>query len=104
MRTLHDHLHRKLILVIDRYSVHRSAIRMLREAKTKWFRVEWLPPYAPDLDPVEAVWNHTKCVDLANFVPDTLDELYDAVIDSLEEQAADPLLKRAYFDFAGLRI
>ena len=77
---------------------------MLRETNAKWFRVEWLPPYAPDLDPVEEVWNHTKCVDLANFVPDDLDELHEAVIDSLEQQAASPLLKKACFDFAGLRI
>ena len=104
LRVLHHHLQRKIILVIDRYSVHRSAIRLLRETNAKWFRVEWLPAYAPDLDPVEAVWNHTKCVDLANFVPDDLDELYEAVIDSLEQQAASPLLKKACFDFAGLRI
>ena len=95
---------RKLILVVDRYSVHRSAIRTLREARTTWLRVEWLPPYAPDLDPVEAVWNHTKCVDLANFVPYDLDELHDAVIDSLEEQAANAALKRSYFDFVELNI
>jgi hypothetical protein len=104
LRTLHHNLNRKLILVVDHFSVHRSAIRTLREAKTKWLRVEWLPPYAPDLDPVEAVWNHTKCVDLANFVPYDLDELQDAVIDSLEKQTANPALKRSYFDFAGLKI
>ena len=104
LRTLHHHLQRKLVLVVDRYSVHRSAIRTLREARTRWLRVEWLPPYAPDLDPVEAVWNHTKCVDLANFVPYDLDELHDPVIDSLEEQAANPTLKRSYFEFAELDI
>lgn len=104
LRLLHDHLQRNITLVIDRYSVHRSAIRILREANTKWLHVEWLPPYAPDLDPVEAVWNHTKCVDLANFVPYDLDELHDAVIDSLEQQAANALIKRSYFDFAGLKI
>lgn len=104
LRVLHHQLQRELIFVIDRYSVHRSAIRMLRETNARWFRVEWLPPYAPDLDPVEAVWNHIKCIDLANFVPDDLDELYEAVIDSLEQQAANPVLKKACFDFAGLKI
>ena len=103
LHTMHHHLQREFILVIDRYSVHRSAIRMLREAKTSWLGVEWLPPYAPDLDPVEAVWNHTKCVDLANFVPYDLEELHAAVIDSLEKQAASPALKKSYFEFAGLK-
>lgn len=104
LRTMHHQLQRKLIVVVDRYSVHRSAIRTLREAKTAWLCVEWLPPYAPDLDPVEAVWNHTKCVDLVNFVPDDLEELYDAVIDSLDKQARNPSLKRSYFEFAGLKL
>ena len=43
-------------------------------------------------------------VDLANFVPNDLDELHDAVIDSLEQQAVNALIKRSYFDFAGLKI
>ena len=104
LREMHHHLQREFILVVDRYSVHRSAIRSLREAKASWLRVEWLPPYAPDLDPVEAVWSHTKCVYLANFIPNDLDELEDAVIDSLEQQAASRSLKRSYFESAGLKI
>jgi len=93
-----------MILIVDRYSVHRSAIRELRKANTSWLRVEWLPPYAPDLDPVEAVWSHTKCIDLADFLPNDLDELEAAINDSLTTQAANPSLKRSYFDFAGLTI
>ena len=104
LRAIHNRLQRKLLLVVDRYSVHRSAIRMLREAKASWFYVEWLPPYAPDLDPVEAVWNHAKCVDLVNFVPNDLEELYDAVIESMNMQAKNPLLKKSYFEFAGLKL
>jgi transposase len=104
LRATHHHLQRKLILVVDRYSVHRSAIGELWETKSPWLRVEWLPPYAPELDPVEAVWNHTKCVDLANFVPNNLDDLEEAVIDSLTKQAANPSLKRSYFHFAGLEL
>ena len=104
LRTVHHHLQRELILVVDRYSVHRSAIHTLRDAGTTWLCVEWLPPYAPDLNPVEAVWNHTKCVDLTNFLPYDLDELHDAVIDSLEKQATNRALKKSYFDFAGLKL
>ena len=33
--------------------------------------VEWLPAYAPDLNPVEPAWSHTKYGDLANYVPET---------------------------------
>ena len=39
-----------------------------------WLRVEWLPPYAPDLNPVETLWGNVKGQELANLqVEDTLD-------------------------------
>jgi hypothetical protein len=28
-----------------------------------------MPAYAPELNPVEALWNHLKCDVLANFAP-----------------------------------
>jgi len=104
LRATHHHLQRELILVVDRYQVHRSAVHDLREANTPWLRVEWLPAYAPDLDPVEAVWNHAKCVDLADFVPNDLDDLEEAVIDSLVQQSSNPSLKRSFFEFADLKL
>ena len=41
--------------------------------------ISWLPAYAPELNPVEQVWNHTKYKELANYLPDNLDALHDAV-------------------------
>ena len=38
----------------------------------RWLHVEWLPAYAPDLNPVEAMWSCTKYGDLANYTPDDL--------------------------------
>ena len=104
IKELHSHLQKDLILVIDRYSVHRSAVRQLRDAGIRWFSVEWLPSYSPELDPVEAVWSHTKCVDLANFIPDDVNELYYAVADSLTEQSCNASLKISYFQWAGLKL
>lgn len=104
LQGLHRHLQRKLILVCDRYQVHRSAIRQLRDTGTSWLQVEWLPPYAPDLNPVEAIWNHTKCVDLADFIPNDLDELQAAILKSIDAERCDPKLKRSFFESAGLKI
>lgn len=73
LRQLHRQLRRKLIVVWDRWNVHRSAARKL--SGCSWIEFEWLPAYAPELDPVEAVWNHTKYSDLANFIPDDVDDL-----------------------------
>ena len=76
---LHRHLRGKFILVLDRYSAHRKAVRLLQEEHPDWFEVEWLPAYAPDLNPVEMVWNHSKYSDLSNFIPEDVDDLHQAV-------------------------
>ena len=102
LRALHRQLGRPIILVWDRYSVHRSAWRQLREASCKWLHVEWLPGYAPDLNPVEAIWSHTKYSDLANYVPADADELLDAVGDSLNDLHYDQKLLRSFFAWAEL--
>ena len=102
LRGLHRQLRRPLIVVMDRLNVHRKAARELREAGAKWLHVEWLPPYAPDLNPVEAVWGHAKCSDLANFVPDDIEHLHDAVIESVGDLEFDERLKRSFFQTAQL--
>lgn len=91
-----------MIVVLDRLNVHRSAIRQLRERHPAWLDVEWLPAYAPDLNPVEAMWSCTKHGDLANFLPNDLYELGDAVVDSLFRQRNDRLIKESYFHTARL--
>jgi transposase len=58
--------------------------------------VEWLPPYAPGLNPVEAVWNHAKYSDLANRVPDDAFQLCDLVGESLNDQHFRPPLLRSF--------
>ncbi len=90
LRHLHRQLRRKIIVVMDRWGVHRSAVRQLAEQRATWLHVEWLPGYAPDLNPVEHVWNHTKWAELANFVPRDAAHLQEAVSGSLEHQRDDP--------------
>lgn len=65
-----------IALVWDRLGAH------LGEPVGPWLarnrhrvRVYLLPPYAPDLNPVELIWGHTKSNPLANFAPRGLDEL-----------------------------
>ncbi len=53
------------------------------EKHARSIRVEWLPPYTPDLNPVEHVWGHTKYSYLANFAPVDLEDLQAAVVTSL---------------------
>ncbi len=66
--------------------------------------VEWLPPYAPDLNPVEHVGGHTKYGDLANFTPDTLPALEHAVRTSLARTRGQRHVLAAFFRAAGLEV
>jgi len=104
LKALHHHLRRKFILILDRYSIHRKAIRLLWKKHPNWFEVEWLPSYAPDLNPVEQIWNHSKFSDLVNFIPNNVDHLYKEVTNSLRTQEHNSNLIRSFFKFAKLEL
>jgi transposase len=68
-----------LVVVWDGGPMHRGEpIRALLR-RTKRITLERLPPYAPELNPVEYLWNHLKYGALPNFVPDDVFHL-DAVL------------------------
>jgi len=100
VRQLRRQLGRKLLLVWDRLNTHRSAAPALARSGT--IAIEWLPAYAPDLNPVEAVWRHAKYADMANFIPDDLHHLEAELIVSLAYQRRDEGLLRGFFRHAGL--
>ena len=104
LRRLRKKLRRPLIIVWDRWSVHRSAEK--RVAKLGWKGVEFeqLPAYCPELNPVEAMWSHAKYADLANFIPADIDHLQAEVDASLADQAQDHHLKLSFFKTAQLRL
>ena len=104
IRLVRRHLGRKFILVLDRFNPHRKAVRLLLEKNPGWFEAEWLPAYAPELNPVEQVWNHSKYSDLANFIPDDVDDLQTSLAGSISAQGSDKKLIRSYFHYAGLKI
>ena len=56
-----------------------------------------LPPYAPELNPVEQLWNHAKDKELCNFAPSGVEELNEAVTDCLETVRADQSRLRSFF-------
>jgi transposase len=100
VKQLHRQLGRDLIVIWDRWNVHRSATKQL--AKHRWLQIEYMPSYAPELNPVEAMWNHTKYSDLANFIPDDAKHLSVSIIDSLNRQRQNAQLKHSFFRYAEL--
>ncbi|MFO0935688.1 MAG: IS630 family transposase [Gemmataceae bacterium] len=60
LRDLLEHLRGKIIVVWDNGPMHKGpAIRTLLKRNPR-LTVEHLPPYAPELNPVEALWSHLK--------------------------------------------
>jgi transposase len=100
IRSVRRQVGTKLLLVWDRLNVHRSAAKQLQRRAD--LPIEWLPPYAPDLNPVEQVWGHSKYSTLANHLPADLFSLHCAVAVALNQQADRSDLLRSYFQHAGL--
>lgn len=104
LRELHRQHRRPLIVVMDRLNAHRSAVRRLRERGAPWLHVEWLPAYAPELNPVEPLWSRAKFTDLATFVPEHIDHLRDSVIEAVGDLHFRPSLLKSFFHAANLRL
>jgi transposase len=99
---VHHHLRRPCVLVLDRFSVHRKAVRELLIRHPDWFRVEWLPAYAPELNPVEYFWNAIKYAELANFLPEDVFHLQHEVTQAMDRTRGDPERLCCCFHQAGL--
>jgi transposase len=97
-----EHFPKGIILVWDRWMVHRSAAKRLERRFKKRIAIEWLPAYAPELNPDEQVWNRAKYVDLANFIPDNVQHLAKAVRKSLRKNRYQQSLLRSFFKHAKL--
>jgi transposase len=104
VREVHGNLRRPVILVWDRLPAHRSAARQLLANAGSWLQVEWLPPYAPDLDPVENVWNQSKYANLANVIPDDIHDLHSALDGVLNTFRHQPNRLHSFFDAAHLTL
>jgi len=69
----------RVVLIWDGLSAHWSTrMRAWLDSQRDWLRVERLPAYAPDLNPVEYLWANLKDVELANLPTTTLAAVADA--------------------------
>jgi transposase len=95
----------RLLLIWDRSPIHRRAevMEVLAEAG-RAIDLEILPPYAPDLNPVEWLWKHLKKVELRNRACLDLEELHMELHLALGRARRRPALVRSFFEGAGLNL
>ena len=68
LKALHATIGRKLLIIWDRLQAHRSRlVHDYVEQLRGQIALEYLPPYAPELNPVECIWGYLKSHSMPNF-------------------------------------
>jgi transposase len=95
----------RLLVIWDGSPIHRRAEvqGFVAEARGK-IHLEPLPPYAPDLDPVEWLWKHLKKVDLRNLACLDLDRLHMELHLALDRVRQRRALVMSFFEGAELEL
>ena len=79
---------RKMVLITDNAKYHHAKLhREWREEHADRFVLYFLPPYSPDLNPVERVWKLVRRICLHNRYFHTLKEIEDVVENQFLEWA-----------------
>ncbi len=90
LRRLLRHLRGPVIVVWDGGTMHKGEPIRHVLADYPRLRVERLPAYAPELNPVEHLWGQTKYGQLANYAANDVAELDDVVQERLRDAQQDP--------------
>lgn len=95
----------KATLLWDGLPAHRSlAMGAWLRRQRHWLVAERLPGYAPDLNPVEALWANLKGVELANLAGDTLEEVTAAAERGIQRIRSTPHLAYSFLRHCGLSL
>jgi transposase len=92
-------------LVWDNLPAHTSlAMRAWAADQHTWLTVEYLPAYAPDLNPVEGLWANLKGVELANRACRSVEELAAAAEQGIGRVRGESELLFSFLHQAGLSL
>jgi putative transposase len=102
LRQILRHLHGRVILLWDNSKTHQGPlVRSLLERHPR-LQIERLPPYAPELNPDEGVWNHAKR-ELANGQSRSAAELERRLLEALTKLQRSQRHLRACIRRSGLK-
>ena len=96
-RLIHD-ADKPVFLILDGHPVHRSAkVKKFVDSTNGGLRLFFLPPYAPELNPDELVWNHLKHHRVGKTAVTGPDDLKRKVIAFLRSLQKLPAIVSAFF-------
>lgn len=102
---LMKHIGKPLLIVWDGVGTHKSRlVRRWLDDQEGRISIAFLPPYAPELNPVEAIWAYLKKHEIANLCPTHLAEVSDFARRRLKAMQRRPKLIRAFWQQAELAL
>ena len=103
LKALKRQIGRKLLIIWNGLQVHKSRlVRQYVEVCNGEIQPEFLPAYAPELNPVEYLFGHLKPHELGNFCPRNIGELSDYARRRLRSMQCRPTLVTAFWKQAEL--
>ena len=94
---LKHHKNRHLVVVMDQATPHTSIKTKTFIHKQKRLHVFYLPPYSPDFNPDEQVWNYLKHEELKSHQARTKDQLNALANSKLDSMSKNSVLLQGIF-------
>ena len=91
------HARRHIVVVMDQASCHVSIMTKNYVESQKRLHVFYLPPYSPDFNPDEDVWNHLKHQELKSHQAKSKLELKELTNRKLQDMASNRTLLQGIF-------
>lgn len=103
LRQIHQHIRGPLTIIWDRGNIHDRA-RVVRNylAVHPEIVTERFPAYAPELNPEEMVWQHTKYSRMSNFAANNTLVLRKRLADEFRTLSQQPQLLRSFIQHTKL--
>jgi len=103
LRSLRRHLRGQVIVLWDGLPAHRShRVASWVSSQRHWLAVERFPSYCPELNPLEYLWENLQAHELANYSPDRIDELEQAVCRGARRIRRKAHLPKSFLIHSGL--
>ena len=88
---------RRIFLILDRHSIHRSVrVKRFVEETKGMLQIFYLPPYSPELNPDELVWNCVKS-DISRSVTKSRAEMKGRATETLRQLQRTPAKVKRLF-------